>query len=94
VAITEKVLEGPIRHEDKGLATRLTFNEEREKYRVEHSVLLKDGGIDGDWNVFGGVVGCPASEYDTEEAARRFYNKIPEVGKTEIIQQIRAGETQ
>jgi hypothetical protein len=89
-----EILEGPTRHEDKGLATRLTFNEEREKYRVEHSVLLKDGSIDGDWNVFGGVVGCPASEYDTEEAARRFYDKIPEVGKTEIIQEIREGENE
>lgn len=87
-------MEGPTRHEDKGLATRLTYNEEEDKYRVEHSVLLKDGSIDGDWTVFGGSVGLPISEYDTEEDARRFYEKIPEVDKTEIIQEIRVGENQ
>jgi len=90
----DEILEDPTRHEDKGLATRLTYDGERGKYRVEYSLLLKDGSLDGDWSVFGGSVGCPTSEYDAEEDARRLYDKIPEVGKTEIIHQIRKGENQ
>ena len=88
----DEILEEPTRHEDKGIATRLTYNEERDGYRVEHSSLLTDGSINGDWDVFGGSVGYNASEYDTEEEARSFYNEIQNLSNEEIMAEMAVGE--
>ena len=90
----DEILEEPSRHEDKGFAARLTYNEERDSYRVEHSSLLTDGGIDGDWQVFGGSVGYNSSEYDTEEAARSFYNELENLSNEEIMAEMAVGENQ
>lgn len=91
---TNEVLEGPVRYEDKGLATRLAYNEVRDSYRVEHSPLLENGEIAQEWGVFGGSVGYNSSEYDTEEDARQFYNQLEDIPGDEILDHLAVGENQ
>ncbi|MCU4753489.1 hypothetical protein OB919_16105 [Halobacteria archaeon AArc-curdl1] len=89
-----EILEEPQRFEDKGLAVRLIYVKERYKYRVEYSPLLKNGEIEGNWGVFGGSVGYTCSEYNTEEEARQFYNKLEEIPADEILDHFAVGEKQ
>lgn len=88
----DEILEEPIRHEDKSIATRLTYTEERDRYRVEYTNILQNGELDGNWGVFGGSVGYNASEYDTEEEARSFYDEIENLSNEEIMAEMAIGE--
>lgn len=88
----DKILEGPEKFENKGFAARLTYNEERDSYRVESSPLLKSGEIDDTWEVFGGSVGYNDSEYSTEEEAREFYDELQNLSNQEILDRMAAGE--
>ncbi|ELY83610.1 hypothetical protein [Natrinema altunense] len=90
----DEVLEGPVRYEDKGLAARLTYNEERESYRVEYSPILKSGDIAEEWELFGGSVGYTSSEYDAEEEARAFYDELENLSNEEIHDEMSVGENQ
>lgn len=90
----DEILEEPTRHEDKAIATRLTYTEERDRYRVEYTNILQNGELDGNWGVFGGPVGYNASEYDTEEEARSFYNEIENLSNEEIMAEMAVGENQ
>lgn len=80
-----ELLEGPETFNDKGIAVRLTYNDEEDTYRVEHSELLKTGNISGEWNLFGGSVGYNASSYGTEEQARQFYSELESLEADEIL---------
>jgi len=87
-----EILEGPERFEDKGLAARLTYDQEEDSYRVEHSPLLKTGEIAGEWGVFGGSVGYNASTYNSEEDAREFFNDLENLEAEEVLDEFAVGE--
>lgn len=90
----DEVLEGPVRHEEKGLAARLTYREDRDSYRVEYSPLLEDGEIAEEWEVFGGSVGYNSSEYSAEDDARSFYDRLQDLSNEEILEEMGVGENQ
>jgi len=87
-----EILEGPERFEDKGIAARLTYDQERDSYRVEYSPLLENGEIAEEWTVFGGTVGYNDSVYGSEEAAHEFYDKLENLGEDEVLDEFAVGE--
>lgn len=90
---SHEIVEGPIRVKEHGIALRITYNEERDKYRVETSHLLKNGEIEGMWGVFGGSVGYGDSTYDTLEDAREFYQLAQELEGDELLNHFAVGES-
>ncbi|WP_313694175.1 hypothetical protein [Halorarum halobium] len=87
-----EILEGPAKHEDKGIAARLTYDQETDSYRVEYSPLLENGEITEEWIVFGGTVGYNDSVYSSEEAAHEFYDQLENLGQDEILDELAVGE--
>jgi hypothetical protein len=87
-----EVLEEPVVYEDKAIAARLTYNPERDTYRVEYAPLLQDGGIGDEWGIFGGTVGYTSSSYDSQEDAREFFDDLEDIPSDEILDHFAVGE--
>jgi hypothetical protein len=89
-----EILEEPVVYNDKAIAARLTYNSERDTYRVEYAPLLQDGGIGDEWGIFGGTVGYTSSSYDSEEEAREFFDELEDIPGDEILDRFAVGENQ
>lgn len=80
-----EVLEGPEQLNDEDVAVRLRYVEGSDEYRVECSEVLQDGGLEGDWSVFGGTVGYSDSAYSSEEVARGVYDDVKDLSGEEFL---------